>query len=108
MNWLVHVFLWGLFLDSLIGLIDKDKCTITAKWNSSKHFAYCYMTFGMQNPTLQDELSEHELSGLKLISDLTMWWLLGTLQRMEVSSGRSLGGIWSCCHNAYVFIQWST
>lgn len=82
MNSLLHVFLWGLLLDSLIGLIDKDKCTIIANWNSSKHFTYYYLTFGMQKPTLQKELSEHELSGLKLVSDLTMWWLPGRLQRM--------------------------
>lgn len=104
---MVHVFLWGLFLDSLVDMIDKDKCTIIANQNSSKHFAYYYMTFGMQKPMLQKELSEHELNGLKPISDLTMWWLLGRLQRMEVPV-RSPEGICSCCNNAYVFIPWST
>lgn len=59
MNWLVHVFLWGLFLDSFLGLIDKGKCTITANWNSLKHFLLLHDIWNVKTHATEGIIRAH-------------------------------------------------
>lgn len=99
-------FLWGLFLDGLIVLVDKGKGTNIANLDFFKAFCLLLHDIWIKKPTRQKEFSGHTLDGLKSVSDRSHRVVV-TGETSE--DGGVLGGVpqgsCSCCYTMYVFIQ---